>query len=83
MTLVERGIDLDADTIKTIVDVFKKAGLLKDEVDQTEAPRRYLPETCNLCRFKNFVEEHIKAGDIEEYEEDLNIDDNGKDTQIH
>lgn len=69
MMLVEGRDELDADTLKIAAEIFKKIGLLKDEVEQTEAPRRYLPETCGNCEYKKFVEGHIKNGDIERVED--------------
>lgn len=65
MSLVERGEDLDADSLKTISEIFKKVGLLKDEVEVQESPRRYLPVKCRLeCVYRLFVESHIESGEI-------------------
>lgn len=71
MLLVEHKEDLDPDTLKTITDVFKRLGVLKDEEVHEEKPRRYLPETCNSCRYKQFIDEQIAAGNIEDTEEPL------------
>lgn len=65
MSLVESGSDLDADSLKTISEIFKKIGLLKDEVEQVESPRRYLPERCNSCSYRSFVESYVETGQIE------------------
>lgn len=65
MSLVEKGEDLDADSLKTISEIFKKVGLLKDDVEMQEAPRRYLPERCGACLYRSFVESHIESGEIE------------------
>lgn len=65
MSLVEKGEDLDADSLKTISEIFKKVGLLKDEVEVQEAPRRYLPERCSACSYRSFVESHVESGEIE------------------
>lgn len=65
MSLVESGSDLDADSLKTISEIFKKIGLLKDEVEQVESPRRYIPVKCRAeCQYRLFVESHIESGEI-------------------
>lgn len=64
MSLVEKGEDLDAESLKTISEIFKKVGLLKDEVEVQEAPRRYLPERCSACAYRSFVESHVEGGEI-------------------
>lgn len=65
MSLVERGEDLDADSLKTISEIFKKVGLLKDEVEVQESPRRYLPCRClTECAYRLFVESHVENGEI-------------------
>ena len=67
MRIVERGDELEPDELKTVSDIFKRIGLLKDENgERIEAPRRYLPETCSGCRYKAFVEENIALGNIED-----------------
>lgn len=63
--LLDNGDNLDPDSVKTIVEVFRKMNLLKDEVEQQEAPRRYLPERCSACLYKSFVESHVESGEIE------------------
>lgn len=65
MSLVEKGEDLDADSLKTISEIFKKVGLLKDEVEVQESPRRYLPCRClTECAYRLFVESHVENGEI-------------------
>lgn len=65
MSLVEDNTELDPDTLKTLTEIFKKTGLLKDEVEQVEVPRRYLPARCHTeCSYRLFVESHIENGDI-------------------
>lgn len=65
MSLVEKGEDLDAESLKTISEIFKKVGLLKDDVEVQEAPRRYLPERCfSGCRYRLFVENAVKSGSV-------------------
>lgn len=65
MSLVESGEDLDPDTMKTVVEVFRKLGILKDEVEEQEAPRRYIPLRCSECDYRSFVESYIETGQIE------------------
>lgn len=65
MSLVEKGEDLDADSLKTISEIFKKVGLLKDEVEVQESPRRYVPLRCSECDYRSFVESYIETGQIE------------------
>lgn len=43
-----------------------RVGVLGDGEEVVEQPRRYLPETCSACRYKLFVEENIKKGNIED-----------------
>lgn len=64
MSLVEKGEDLDAESLKTISEIFKKVGLLKDDVEVQEAPRRYLPERCSACSYRSFVESNVEGGKI-------------------
>lgn len=65
MSLVEKGEDLDADSLKTISEIFKKVGLLKDEVEVQELPRRYIPCRCGECDYRSFVESYVETGQIE------------------
>ena len=65
MSLVEDNTELDPDTLKTLTEIFKKTGLLKDEVGQVEAPRRYLPCRCGECDYRSFVESYVETGEIE------------------
>lgn len=63
MSLVEKGEDLDAESLKTISEIFKKVGLLKDEVEEEIKPLRFLPERCfSGCRYRLFVENAVKGG---------------------
>lgn len=65
MSLVEKGEDLDADSLKTISEIFKKVGLLKDDVEVQEHPKRYIPVRCRTeCAYRLFVESHIESGEI-------------------
>lgn len=65
MSLVEKGEDLDAESLKTISEIFKKLGILKDEVEVQESPRRYLPCRCGECDYRSFVESYVETGQIE------------------
>lgn len=65
LALVERGGELDPDTLKTIADLFKRLGVLKDEVETVESPRRYLPTRCGECAYRSFVESYVETGEIE------------------
>lgn len=65
MKLVEQGGDIDPDTLRTIADVFKRLGVLKDEVETQVRPLRFLPERCfSSCRYRLFVENAVKGGDL-------------------
>lgn len=65
MSMVESGDTLDPDTLKVLTEIFKKLGILKDEVDEQEAPRRYIPLRCSECDYRSFVENYIETGQIE------------------
>lgn len=64
MSMVESGDTLDPDTLKVLTEIFKKLGILKDEVEEQEAPRRYLPERCSACSYRCFVESNVEGGKI-------------------
>lgn len=64
MSLVEGSGDLDAETLKIAAEIFKKVGLLKDEVEQQVRPLRFLPERCGSCRARIFVESAVANGDV-------------------
>lgn len=64
MSMVESGDTLDPDTLKVLTEIFKKLGILKDEVEEQEAPRRYLPERCSACTYRCFVESNVEGGKI-------------------
>lgn len=65
MGLVEGGLDLDADTLKVVTDIFNKLGFIKNDEERVEACRRYLPERCSSCSYKQFIDAHVESGDIE------------------
>ena len=65
MSMVESGDTLDPDTLKVLTEIFKKLGILKDEVEVQEQPRRYIPCRCRTeCQYRLFVESHIEGGEI-------------------
>lgn len=57
--------DLTGDDLKTYSEIMKKVGWLKDDVEEQEKPRRYLPERCSSCNYRSFVESHVETGQIE------------------
>lgn len=65
LSLMERGEDLDPDTIKLIADIAVKLKLIKEEQEQQEKPRRYLPERCSTCQYRLCIEKGIENGEIE------------------
>lgn len=66
LQVVESGGELDPDTLKVTTEIFRKLGILKEDVEVQEAPRRYLPERCSSCRYKQFIDEQVRLGNIEE-----------------
>lgn len=65
MSMVESGDTLDPDTLKVLTEIFKKLGILKDEVEVQEQPRRYIPVRCRTeCAYRLFVESHVESGEI-------------------
>ena len=65
MSMVESGDTLDPDTLKVLTEIFKKLGILKDEVEVQESPRRYIPCRCGECDYRSFVESYVETGQIE------------------
>lgn len=64
--LLDNGDNLDPDSVKTIVDVFRKMNLLKDEQERVEEARRYIPIRCRTeCQYRVFCENAIENGEIE------------------
>lgn len=69
---VANAID-DAETLEqvdTAVKLADKMGILEETQETIIAPQRYLPETCSQCRYKAFVEENIKQGNIADDDDD-------------
>lgn len=61
--LVEGKGALDADTLKIATEIFKKIGLLKDDVEENIKPVRILPTLCKkACRYWLFCESAISEG---------------------
>lgn len=50
----------DAATLGKTVKIFKEEEIV------IEPPRRYLPETCNGCKYKQFIDEQLQNGNIVE-----------------
>lgn len=63
---IERGEELDNDTFKLFMELFKKLGKFSEEGTVVEPPKRYLPVRCNECSYKQFIDEQVKLGNIEE-----------------
>jgi hypothetical protein len=64
MSSVENNQNLDPEILKDLVELLKKFGMLKEEEEQVEAPRRYLPEHCSECRYRLCVETAVKSGEV-------------------
>lgn len=65
LKLVEDNEKLDAETLKNVVEVVKRLGILNDEETQETKPLRFLPERCfSSCRYRLFVENAVKGGSV-------------------
>lgn len=64
LSLMEKGEDLDPEMIKLIADIAVKLKLVKEEQEEQERPRRYLPERCGSCSYRSFVESNVEGGKI-------------------
>lgn len=63
--LVEFAMDLsnhieEAADPEFVLKIADKAGLLEGDEQIEEAPRRYLPITCNECEYRKFIEENCE-----------------------
>jgi hypothetical protein len=58
------------DQVDTAVKLADKMGILEETQETVISPQRYLPETCSRCRYKAFVEENIKQGNIADDDDD-------------
>lgn len=62
---LERGNIVDNDTYKLYMELFKKLGRFKDDVEEEIKPLRFLPERCfSGCRYRLFVENAVKGGSV-------------------
>ena len=62
--LLDNGDNLDPDSVKTIVEVFRKMNLLKDEVERVAPPVRVLMARCSECRMRITVESMVLNGQM-------------------
>lgn len=53
----------DAEDPETVLKLADKVGLLDQEEQAEELPRRYLPVTCSECAYRKFVEENCDVVD--------------------
>ena len=61
---IEYNNSLAPETLKDFVEVAKKLGVLKDEEEVQEKPRRYLPCRCVECSYRLFCEQGVANGDL-------------------
>lgn len=59
----QKGIT-DVEVLSAQATLLNKIGLLKDEEEVQVSPQRYLPERCGECRYKKFIDEQIREGNI-------------------
>lgn len=65
MSLVEKGEDLDAESLKIVAEIFRKLNLIGEDVETEIRPLRFLPERCfSSCRYRLFVENAVKGGSV-------------------
>lgn len=64
LSLMEKGEDLDPETIKLIADIAVKLKLIKEDVEQQIPPIRVLMERCSRCRFRIGVESLVLDGKV-------------------
>lgn len=65
LRLVEDNEKLDPETLKNVVEVVKRLGILNDGEEQETKPLRFLPERCfSSCRYRLFVENAVKGGSV-------------------
>lgn len=62
--LLKTGDIDDPDTMKVLTDIVNKVGWLKGDEEQQLPPQRYLPEQCLQCRYRLFVDNGKKNGDL-------------------
>lgn len=56
----------DVETLADQATLLNRIGMLKDEEEVQVGPIRYLPTRCDECRYKKFIDEQIKLGNIVE-----------------
>lgn len=64
LSLMEKGEDLDPETIKLIADIAVKLKLIKEDEEQQIKPIRVLPQRCSTCRMKIAVESMVLNGQM-------------------
>lgn len=64
LSLMEKGEDLDPETIKLIADIAVKLKLIKEDEEQQIKPVRVLPQRCSTCRMKIAVESMVLNGQM-------------------
>lgn len=65
LSLMEKGEDLDPETIKLIADIAVKLKLIKEDEEQQIKPVRVLMARCKSeCRYRAFVETQILEGRV-------------------
>lgn len=66
ISTVGDSVDISVEALTDQANLLGKVGLLKGEEERVEAPRRYLPERCSSCAYKQFIDEQVKLGNIAE-----------------
>ena len=57
LNLLNKGAELDPDTLKVTTEILKKIGWLKEDGERVVSPVRILPALCKKeCRYRKFVE---------------------------
>lgn len=64
LSLMEKGEDLDPETIKLIADIAVKLKLIKEDEEQQIKPIRVLPSRCGECRYRIGVESIVLNGQM-------------------
>lgn len=54
----------NVEEMSKVAQLADRVGVLAEKEESVEQPRRYLPERCSECRYKVFVEENVKLGNI-------------------
>lgn len=57
------GVD-SVEELDAVAKLADRVGVLAEKENVVEQPRRYLPERCGECRYKKFIEENVKKGNI-------------------